>query len=149
MLSARKQFVMEQPAGGSSVGLLIGPVPKNWELAALAIQRPGHAPQQYKENGQREDTPHAQEKPNPEEFDERHEKFQSRNEEKYKGVEYEGLPGVEPHIGSLVVSPDGQKKERGDGAEVSDCGDQVVRKAGLWGIGHNPSFFGIRSGPLA
>jgi hypothetical protein len=75
--------------------------------------------------------------------------LQSINKEKHKGIEYEGLPGVESHKGSLVVAPDGQKKEGRDGAEVGDCADKVVREAGLWGIGHNPSFFGIRSGLLA
>jgi hypothetical protein len=140
---------MARPTGRLPVGLLIGPVPNNREPEAFTIQRFDHTPKQYEENGQIDKTPQTQENPKPEELEKRHDKLQSINEEKYKGIEYKGLPGMKSHIGPLVVAPDGQEKERRDGTKVGKCSDKVVRETGLSGIGHNPSFFEIRSGQLA
>src|SRR5208337_2807729 len=56
------------------------------------------------------------------------------------------LPGVESHVGPFVVVPDCQKEERRDGREIGDCGNKIVRDAGLLGTWHNPSFGGTWKG---
>jgi hypothetical protein len=60
---------------------------------------------------------------------------QDVSKENYINVENERLPGVETHIGSFVVAPDGQKEDRQDGSEVGECGNRVVRETGFGGIG--------------
>ena len=63
-------------------------------------------------------------------------------EEEDKSAENEGLPGVESHIGSLVVAPDGQEEDGRDGREVGERADGIVRETGFFGFGHELSLSG-------
>jgi hypothetical protein len=68
----------------------------------------------------------------PKQPDKRQDKSEQNVEDDDKRVEYQGLPGVESHIGSLVVESYGQKEERRDRGEVGDCANKVVRETGFF-----------------
>jgi hypothetical protein len=141
--SLGQESICEEEAAGLPVGLLIGPGPDNRQLPALAIQRADHAPKPQEENDQANKTPETQQDTGPKELDKRQDNLQSKAEEEYKGVEYDGLPGVKSNVRPFVVASYCQKEERRAGGQVCDCANRIVRQTGLLGIRHDPSFFGI------